>query len=189
MSIPRTKRAMTPTVDGLEARKLMTGDISMSSGIVHIVGDVAAYSNTLTVVYKDPSHSVMELSLFEDGKSTVSDFNSADVRLIDFTGNGKASNTFVNTTAATDKASGGDGYNFFLATGSSDNTFKGGNGTNVFLDYGNGKNDYTGGNGFNVFIVGNGDSTLTGGTGVNYVVAGSGNDTITTGGTSYVWRM
>ena len=180
---------MTPVLDGLEIRNLMTGNISLSAGIVSVVGDAAASSNLLSVSYNDPAHTQVSVFLREDGISTEKDFQISDVTKVDFVGQGKYSNMFVNVTDVNDSAKAGDGYNYFLVTGNGDNTFVGGNGVNIFLDYGGGRNNFTGGDGYNVFVIGNGDSTLKAGNGTNYIVAGHGNDTITTGtGTNYIWR-
>ena len=158
---------MKPQIERLESRLEMTGTITLSAGVLTIVGEAGSAKNTVDVFAPAPGLVAVH---YQDGDSEVTDvFPLPDVQSIDDTGNARFNDIF-NYTDINERAVGTTGFNEFLTFGSGSNTWLGSDDCNVFVDYGHGKTD----------------ATL--GTGSNYVIGSAGSTSVhSAGGRDFIW--
>jgi Ca2+-binding RTX toxin-like protein len=150
----RTRR-LTPLVDGLEARNLLTAGSVVQSGALVTIAPASTGQNVATVSYVSVSgQQKVDVNL----NGTNYYFAPAGVAAVYYLGScTSGSQTFTNETSIHSVAFGGSGTNLF--------------------EGGSGSDEFVGGSGSNTFIAGTGFDVLMGGGGVNVFVenqAGSG---------------
>jgi len=158
----RGTRRMQPSVDLLEARKLMTSGISFNpaSGVVAIVGTNNNDTAKITIDTKGTNSTADDLVAVKYTSGAWSEYETyslAKVKKIDFQGNA-GSDTFDNVTAIPSHADGGPGNDYLYGGRSADN-FYGGAGNDTLQGH-------------------EGNDTLDGGGGNDVLYGDAGNDTL-----------
>jgi hypothetical protein len=135
-------RRFEPCVDGLESKKLLSGGVSLSNGMLSIVAPLQSGNNASVSI--DQANGNVQVTL----NGTTQEFAASEVTSIFYNGGLRGGDTFVNSTNVMSTEIGWSGHN----------TFTGGSGTDVMFLYGNGNSVHDAGGGAVVYTHGGHDT-------------------------------
>jgi hypothetical protein len=115
-------RRFEPCVDGLESKKLLSGGVSLSNGMLSIVAPLQSGNNASVSINQANGNVKVTLN------GTTQEFAASEVTTIFYNSGSRGGDTFVNSTSVMSIDVGLGGHN----------TFTGGTGTDVMFLYGDG---------------------------------------------------